>query len=236
MSALPRSLPLPAIARDSAIDLYLAAAGAPTESVADVLARAAEAEQLLAEQRERIAELEAQLMTDELTGLLNRRGFRNHFGRALASAQRDADATGILALCDLDGFKAINDTYGHHTGDLYLKAVAHELTTLVRPQDVVARIGGDEFAVLLTRIDPATGAERMVDLARALNRARCELPGHDGPRSLPLRASFGFRPYGTDDDEDEAMREADGRMYAAKLRRRSRRISAMEPRAVLGGR
>lgn len=235
MSILPRALPLPAAARENAIELYLATAGAPTEDIGDLLARAAEAEQLLAEQRERIAELEALLMTDELTGLLNRRGFRNHFSRELAAAQRDTEATGILALCDLDDFKAVNDSYGHHVGDLYLQAVADTLTALVRPQDVVARLGGDEFAVLLTRVDPATGAERMVDLARALNRARCALPALEG-RSLPLRASFGFRPYGGDEDEDEMMRDADGRMYATKQRRRNRRIRMMGPQAAPGGR
>ena len=84
--------------------------------------------------------------TDAVTGVTNRRGF----DRSLADYIRDAHPTTplVLALFDVDGFKAINDTYGHPTGDVVLRDVASAIRESVRQEDVVGRIGGDEFAVI----------------------------------------------------------------------------------------
>ncbi|MCW2247436.1 diguanylate cyclase (GGDEF)-like protein [Azospirillum fermentarium] len=192
----------------------------PHDVLADAMeARLHEAEETIARQQERIAYLESLTMTDELTGLVNRRGFYSHFRRELAAAQRDPAAAGVLVMIDLDGFKAINDTHGHPAGDAYLRAVAHALRTHVRSQDVVGRLGGDEFAVLLTNTDAATGAARAEQLARLVQGESTDWHG----TRLPLRFSTGVHAYGPGDHEDDVMRRADVTMYGNKAARRTGR-------------
>ncbi|MGF1629583.1 MAG: GGDEF domain-containing protein [Kiloniellaceae bacterium] len=116
----------------------------------ELLTVAAEADQTLALQRARIRYLESLSVTDELTGLLNRRGFELELSRALARARRQNE-TGLLVMCDLNHFKAINDTYGHPAGDAILRAVARVLKRNTRESDYVTRVGGDEFAVIMTQ-------------------------------------------------------------------------------------
>ncbi len=188
----------------------------PAHLLDDLLAKLAEAEEQLAEQQERIAYLESLTMTDELTGLLNRRGFNSHFHRELAAARRDASAGGVLVMIDLDGFKGINDTHGHLAGDAYLRQVAKLLAAHVRQTDVVARLGGDEFAVLLTDTDAETGAARAVQLADTVRGQHASWNGV----ALPIRFSIGIHAYTADDQEDEVIRRADVRMYANKGDRR----------------
>jgi len=192
----------------------------PRDPLAEAMeARLQEAEETIARQQERIAYLEGLTMTDELTGLVNRRGFYSHFRRELAAAQRDPAAAGVLVMIDLDGFKGINDTHGHQAGDAYLRAVARALRTHVRSQDVVGRLGGDEFAVLLTNTDAATGAARAEQLA---GLARAESTDWHGT-PLPLRFSIGVHAYGPGDHEDEIIRRADVKMYGNKTARRGGR-------------
>lgn len=185
----------------------------------------AEARATIAEQRERIAYLESLSMTDELTGLLNRRGFFSHFRREIAAARRHGGKEsggkgggGVLVIIDLDGFKRINDTHGHMAGDAYLRQVARLLVGSVREEDVVARLGGDEFALLLTGIDAASGAVRARQIAAAAGRRCVQWNNAD----LPIRFSFGVQPYGADDREEEVIRLADSRMYSNKAGRRPR--------------
>ncbi len=111
---------------------------------------AEEVESFLAEQSARIQYLENLTLTDELTGLRNRRGFNEHLRRTLASAQRYGDQ-GVLVFCDLDNFKVVNDSFGHHVGDYVLRQPAKVLEKEVRESDLVARLGGDEFAVLMVQ-------------------------------------------------------------------------------------
>ena len=132
------------------------------------LVSAAEMQQRLAAQHERIEKLEALSHTDELTGVLNRRGFMAHFARAMATARR-AGGGGILAIIDIDDLKVINDRLGHPAGDAVLRRVAAVLTDNVRESDVVARIGGDEFAVLLGDARVGDGVDRCRDLERIVN-------------------------------------------------------------------
>ncbi|WP_431859698.1 GGDEF domain-containing protein [Azospirillum sp.] len=186
--------------------------------LAALLSKLAEAEETITQQQERIAYLESLTMTDELTGLVNRRGFNLHLKRELAAARRAGQGGGVLVMIDLDGFKAINDTHGHLAGDSYLRQVARLLQAHVRQHDVVARLGGDEFAVLLTDTDPATGAARAAELAQLANRAHAAWNGQE----LPVRFSVGVQPYGPADHEDEVIRRADAKMYrhkGSKIRR-----------------
>ncbi|MDR6770311.1 GGDEF domain-containing protein [Azospirillum sp. BE72] len=190
--------------------------GTERQTLDETIALLAEAKETIVELQERIAYLESLTMTDELTGLLNRRGFYSHFRRELASARRNGSAGGLLVMIDLDGFKAINDTHGHVAGDAYLRQVARMIVGNVRQEDVVARLGGDEFAVLLTNTDTASGLVRARQLAAIADATHVEWGG----RSLPVRFSVGTQPYGAEDSEDEVMRRADAMMYGAKGARR----------------
>ncbi|WP_169728483.1 GGDEF domain-containing protein [Niveispirillum irakense] len=198
----PRSLTLPVSpVQDDDLDPALEA----------LRQRLREAEATIASQRNRIDHLETLTMTDELTGLMNRRGFIQAFRRELAAAARRGHG-GLLVMVDLNGFKMINDTHGHQCGDMYLRHVARALSDNVRAQDVVARLGGDEFAVLLTHVTPEQGQMRAAALAEQFHALSCPWM----MEQLPLRASFGAQPFTGGDREDEVIRRADAAMYEMK--------------------
>lgn len=176
-----------------------------------------EAESVLTAQRQRIAQLERLSATDDLTGLENRRGFLNHLRRHLAAARRHGE-TGVLALCDLDRFKQVNDTHGHPAGDAILRRFAELVRSNVRETDVVGRLGGDEFAILLTRCDFDGGLAK-IDALQAMADAE-SLGWND--TEIAMRASFGAAPYRSGAQADDLFAVADAELYAAKARRRSR--------------
>lgn len=178
-----------------------------------LLAVAAEAEQRISEQSQRIAVLEALSITDELTGLINRRGFGRELRRALAEAKR-FHTGGILAYMDVDDFKKVNDIFGHQAGDEVLHRVAELLASNVRATDVVARLGGDEFAVLLTNSPIEDGFVRARELERLVNATTIRYGGHE----IPIRTSFGAVSYDGEDDDESLMIRADRAMYANKHR------------------
>ena len=180
--------------------------------VADSAIRAAlTMEQMLSRQLQRIAHLETLAITDELTTLLNRRGFLAALNRALASARRYGEE-GVLVYIDLDGFKPINDTFGHAAGDEVLRTVARILSGNIRDTDVIGRLGGDEFAVLLTRSDWQNGVKRAETINHLLNNSCAEFDG----RRIALKASIGLKPYGAADDGEDLLRSADQAMYKTK--------------------
>ena len=186
------------------------------ELVSEALNFAAEAEQTIATQSARIAELESLAVTDELTGLQNRRGLRKALAAALDLANRHREG-GVLAFLDLDGFKSINDFHGHQVGDAMLRHTASLLMSYLRASDVVARLGGDEFAILLTRADPIIGIGRAVELQAELNRSRLFF----GNLELPLSISMGTQTYGAGDTVNGILRNADLAMYRDKRQRQS---------------
>ncbi len=145
--------------------------------------------------------------TDDLTGLANRRAFITAVEDALVTHRSVA-----ALLLDLDGFKAINDTYGHDGGNEVLVAVADRLRAVAGQGGLVARLGGDEFAVLTYTGDPAT----LLSLAHA---ARADLlrPVSLRPGTVVVRASVGIAVRETDDDAPaDLLRRADRAMYQAK--------------------
>lgn len=164
-----------------------------------------------------LAELERLALTDALTGVLNRRGVEQVITTALAAARR-YDERGVLALIDLDGFKLVNDTYGHVVGDIVLKQVARVLTDNVRETDHVGRIGGDEFVVLLTRVPWEDGLKRAHLLDQQLNSTAVNIDGW----TIMLRASVGTQVYGSGDDGEMLLSLADSAMYKAKETRSDR--------------
>lgn len=175
-----------------------------------------EAEKVIQAQDEHIRRLESMAMTDELTGLVNRRGFIMSLHRELSLARRDPSADGVLVMLDLDGFKSINDMWGHGIGDDYLQAVAHTLLGCVRSSDIVARLGGDEFAILFIRMKEDLGLTRLAKLERNFNSRMMQF----GDKTLPLRASFGLTGYTGTDTPEAILARADLKLYAHKASRR----------------
>jgi diguanylate cyclase (GGDEF)-like protein len=160
-------------------------------------------------------ELEYLAATDDLTGLANRRRFRQELARELAGAARYGSAVSLLVL-DLDGFKGVNDRYGHDRGDEVLKTVASLLLRRTRKSDLVARIGGDEFALLL----PGTPAGSADELAGRLGKSIATTVGE-----LGIRASVGVASYPAT-DEDQLLAEADRRLYASKRENAAVRLTS----------
>ncbi|HEY5077912.1 MAG TPA: EAL domain-containing protein, partial [Acidimicrobiia bacterium] len=151
-----------------------------------------------------------QALHDSLTGLPNRTLFQDRAAQALRAAKRSGDQIAVL-LVDLDRFKDVNDTLGHHYGDLLLEQIAQRFSRALRAGDSVARLGGDEFAVLLIRTshsDAITAAKRLTDVLHEAFIIR--------DISLDVEASIGIALAGPDDDIETALRHADVAMYEAK--------------------
>jgi len=165
--------------------------------------------------REAVAAREAQVFKlayrDPLSDLPNRALFNDRLKVALEGAKRGAATLTVLVM-DLDRFKYINDTLGHHVGDLVLQQVALRIAGLVRKSDTTARLGGDEFAVLLV----GAGVEEASGVAQKIVAA-LEAPIAIGQHSLDVRASVGIASFPAHaGDADTLMRRADAAMYAAK--------------------
>jgi len=149
---------------------------------------------------------------DALTGLPNRTLLQDRLSKALASARRQKDKVALLFF-DLDGFKNVNDSFGHSSGDLVLQDVAKRLKKRTREQDTVARIGGDEFLIVLTNVkdiaDAAVAANRLMDTLSA----KFVVQGH----SLGISCSVGisiFPEHGM--DVETLLKNADAAMYSVK--------------------
>ncbi|MEX2617604.1 MAG: GGDEF domain-containing protein [Alphaproteobacteria bacterium] len=175
------------------------------------LTAAAEAQARISEQRREIEQLRTLSVTDEATGLLNRRGFSEAMNRAVERGQRYGE-TGALLVIDLDGFKTVNDTYGHAAGDYVLASVARVLKQCVRKLDDVARIGGDEFAVLLNQTTPEHAAERANLIELYLNGLVAPWRG----KNIHVRASVGSQCFGAETNPEDVFTRADVNMYMQK--------------------
>ncbi len=153
-----------------------------------------------------------QAMHDELTGLPNRLLFRDRTERAIAAARRDGIETAVM-LMDVDGFREINDTLGHHAGDQVIAAVAARLRGVLRSSDSLARLGGDEFAILMPRIMEESAAVQLAARIRTALAAPLVLQGV----LLDIRASIGVAVYPDHgDDVTTVLQHAEIAMYVAK--------------------
>jgi diguanylate cyclase (GGDEF)-like protein len=153
---------------------------------------------------QRIAHLETMVSSDELTGMLNRRGFLGAFTRAHASAKRGGPA-GVVVICDLDGFKQVNDLRGHAQGDEALRNVGNILRRQIRKMDAAARFGGDEFALMLVGVSMAPAKRKCQILAQEIGK-------------IGLGASFGLAEFDGEESEDTVLHRADMAMYEEKRR------------------
>jgi diguanylate cyclase (GGDEF)-like protein len=149
---------------------------------------------------------------DALTGLPNRSLFHNRLKQAILKAQRHESLIAVM-LMDLDRFKEINDTLGHHNGDLMLQQLSTRLRSSLREYDSIARLGGDEFAILVTG---ATDAQGVLEIARRM-QGELKQPFEVGGFSLDVSGSIGISMYPDHgDDADDLIQRADVAMYAAK--------------------
>jgi diguanylate cyclase (GGDEF)-like protein len=161
--------------------------------------------------QERVEQLDQLAHQDSLINLPNRRGFMRELERLIARVDRYGINAAMLFV-DLDGLKMINDTFGHCAGDAALIQVAGLLSKGVRHSDVVARIGGDEFGILLESSDESAAQEtaaRLIDQISA-----CEVL-HDG-ETLPLSVAIGVGMIDALDTPDSVMQRADEAMYRRK--------------------
>jgi diguanylate cyclase (GGDEF)-like protein len=149
---------------------------------------------------------------DALTGLPNRSLLEDRLERALRATTRDAARLALLFV-DLDRFKTINDSLGHHAGDRLLCQVADRLVNCVRASDTVARLGGDEFVVLLPRLQEEGDATQVADKIRADMQRPFEVDGQE----LRITPSIGVATFpDSGRDVETLLRHADAAMYAAK--------------------
>ena len=158
-----------------------------------------------------VAELSRLAHTDSLTGVANRRAWEAELDRGLARARRNNQPV-TIALADIDGLKAINDLQGHPAGDRLLAGVARNWSRGLRPDDVLARIGGDEFALLLPGCTEAEAADVLARLRRGI--------------PAPHNCSVGVATWDRRESADNLMRRADAALYDAKRLRSGHSVQA----------
>lgn len=163
----------------------------------------------------KLSEAEELADRDPLTPVLNRRAFVRELGRIRTFAQRYGSPASLVFF-DLDDFKHVNDRFGHGAGDAALQAVAQRLAGNVRESDIVGRMGGDEFAVILVQADKATAEAKAASLSKSIESS----PIRFGDWSAPLHISFGVREITPDLEPETLIAEADAAMFARKRERR----------------
>jgi len=156
--------------------------------------------------------LESQALNDPLTGLANRRLLAERMSLALVHARRDLSAMAVIYL-DLDGFKQVNDSFGHGVGDVLLKMVAERLVAAVRDEDIVARLGGDEFIIALWRLSGTDYAARVA--LRAIEAVSRPYSIEGTSVSITASAGVSIFPYHGEDAET-LIKNADLALYEAK--------------------
>ena len=173
--------------------------------------------------RRTLKRLRQMAVTDELTGLYNRRFFLDRWAWECERAKRYQRPLACLMI-DVNGFKQVNDQLGHPVGDLVLKHVAQELKTALRHADILARFGGDEFVIAL----PEKSLELAEAVADKLRRVSIAVPGGTARRLPPVSLSVGLSRVEQDDDSpQQILQAADQSLYASK---RHRKPSAATPR------
>ena len=170
-----------------------------------------------ADLRRRLAEAELLADHDSLTPTLNRRAFMRALHQAMSYAERYETPAAVLYV-DLDAFKAVNDRFGHGAGDAVLRHVAQVLRAQVRESDVVGRLGGDEFGVILARSEIEEARRKAQTLAEAI---AAHPAVHEGVTHR-IGASIGVHALGAVEDPESALARADEAMYAAKHARARR--------------
>ncbi|UXY55795.1 GGDEF domain-containing protein [Pseudomonas tohonis] len=166
------------------------------------------------------AQLRRLAQSDALTGVANRAFFQ----QALEQSIRDAERTGaglVLVVLDIDDFKQVNDRWGHDAGDQALRHICQRLQQRLRATDLIGRLGGEEFGLLLGRTTRDDAARLVEELRHDLQRS----PLRYGEHGIPLSATFGLAEWRTDGHSgDELYRRADKRLYQGKAQGRNRLV------------
>ena len=171
----------------------------------------------LAAERMKIKDLEEKIEIDPLVNILNRRGFERELNRLITHSSR-YQTSAALVFIDLDNFKAINDRWGHSVGDRALQVVAGAIARSLRASDAVARIGGDEFAVLLWQISESNALQKARGIEDML--ANIEILSADGSFTIgTIGASAGVATISPSDRANEIVERADAAMYFRKSHR-----------------
>ena len=182
---------------------------------AEAMARLAEENALLrasmAEMRARLEEMEKASERDALTGLPNRPSFMRALERTVSRANRHGTPAALLYL-DLDGLQAINARHGQIAGDAALIHVAKLLSELVRTNDFAARVGGDEFAIILDHLD----SDSAIETSDRIGRCVAENPLDLGAGTLPIRATIGVATILRGDSVEDVVRRGELTMHKAK--------------------
>jgi diguanylate cyclase len=165
---------------------------------------------------------------DALTGLANRRSFEAALGREIDRVARSGEPA-LLLLLDIDHFKRVNDTHGHAVGDLVIQAVADTLRNTVRPMDLPARIGGEEFAIILPNCPPAFGYT-VADRMRMQVQARVIQTGLSQTLGVTVSVGGAYAPQWVRSTATLWMERADLQLYRAKAEGRNR--TCLEPTPV----
>ena len=170
----------------------------------------------LAELKAKLEAAEAMADRDTLAPVFNRRAFLRELHRTMSEVERYKTPAAVIYI-DLDGFKAVNDEYGHSAGDAIIRHVGLLLTDSVRESDVVGRLGGDEFGIILNRASAEEAATKAHALSDKLNSSAILYAG------VPhrIRASVGVHAIAMVEDPETAIARADEAMYAEKHARRA---------------
>lgn len=204
------------LAKPDPADPALARFGLAADELSD---RALTALAKLAAERDALAQLLAQAEEkadrDALTDCLNRRAFMRELHRTISAVERYGNPSAVLYI-DLDGFKAVNDGFGHAAGDAVLRHIARLLGQSVRESDMVGRLGGDEFGIILGRATPEEAFAKADMLEQAIKSSPTVFAG----KAHRVSASIGVHPIATFEDPEIALARADEAMYADKHRRR----------------
>lgn len=158
-----------------------------------------------------LAEMERVAERDMLTPLFNRRYFLSALHQRIARVDRYGDQV-TLVYVDVNGLKTINDNFGHAAGDFVLVEIAQRLQSAMREKDVLARIGGDEFGILIENMGASQAKATTARLSRMIASSPCIYDGH----SIELSAAFGLAPITPGLNAEELIGRADSDMYRAK--------------------
>ena len=181
------------------------------EAVARLVAERDRLKDELIEARRRIASLEHLADEDSLTPVANRRAFLRQLTRMIGFTHRYAVSASIIYF-DVNEMKQINDAHGHAAGDAALRHIAAVLHDNVRSSDIVGRLGGDEFGVILAHTDEQQAHDKAVALAKAISK----IPLRWGDFTIPVTAAYGVYAFSGSEDPQHAIEAADRAMYRQK--------------------
>ena len=177
--------------------------------------------------QEELSELSETVRVDQLTGVLNRRGLDEAMTREISRAERGGQLS--VAFLDIDNFKSLNDTYGHNVGDTALQHLAKVMQATVRPTDVVSRLGGEEFVILL----PDTDVEAAVTTVQRLQRALTKQFFMGNNEKLLITFSAGVALLKSNEKANVVIHRADQAMYLAKKSGKNRVMTENDLKGIV---